>query len=127
MLNPGDGLAAVFSPRRVALVGASDRPTAIFAGNDEMASGVYGAAHELGMRIPDDLSIIGFDDAPIATRMWPAMTSVRLPVREMGRAAAEKLFADPKEAAKAPAAEFTPALIERQSTASPPGVPARRS
>jgi LacI family transcriptional regulator len=109
------------------LLGRPDRPTAIFAGNDEMASGVYGAAHELGMRIPDDLSIIGFDDAPIATRMWPAMTSVRLPVREMGRAAAEKLFADPKEAAKAPAAEFTPALIERQSTASPPGVPARRS
>jgi LacI family transcriptional regulator len=109
------------------LLGRPDRPTAIFAGNDEMASGVYGAAHELGMRIPDDLSIIGFDDAPIATRMWPAMTSVRLPVREMGRAAAEKLFVKPKDAAKAPAAEFTPDLIERQSTARPPGVAARRS
>ena len=55
------------------------------------------------------------------------MTSVRLPVREMGRAAAEKLFVKPKEAAKAPAAEFTPELIERQSTARPPGVAARRS
>jgi LacI family transcriptional regulator len=108
------------------LLGRPDRPTAIFAGNDEMASGVYGAAHELGMRIPDDLSIIGFDDAPIATRVWPAMTSVRLPVREMGRAAAEKLFAKTKEAAKAPAAEFTPDLIERQSTAHPPSEPARR-
>jgi len=109
------------------LLGRPDRPTAIFAGNDEMASGVYGAAHELGMRIPDDVSIIGFDDAPIATRMWPAMTSVRLPVREMGRAAAEKLFATPKEAAKASAAEFTPTLIERKSTAPPPSAPARRS
>ena len=109
------------------LLGRSDRPTAIFAGNDEMASGVYGAAHELGIRIPDDLSLIGFDDAPIATRMWPAMTSVRLPVREMGKAAAEKLFAQPKEATNAPAAEFTPALIERQSTAPPPGTPPRRS
>jgi LacI family transcriptional regulator, galactose operon repressor len=109
------------------LLGRSDRPTAIFAGNDEMASGVYGAAHELGIRIPDDLSLIGFDDAPIATRMWPAMTSVRLPVREMGKAAAEKLFAPTKEAANAPAAEFTPALIERQSTAPPPGAPPRRS
>ena len=104
-----------------------DRPTAIFAGNDEMASGVYGAAHELGMRIPEDLSIIGFDDAPIASRMWPTLTSVRLPVREMGRAAAEKLFVKPKEAAKAPAAEFTPTLIERQSTAPPPGATARGS
>jgi LacI family transcriptional regulator len=103
-----------------------DRPTAIFAGNDEMASGVYGAAHELGIRIPDDLSLIGFDDAPIATRMWPAMTSVRLPVREMGRAAAEKLFAKPKEPAKAPPSEFTPELIERQSTAPPLGAPPRR-
>ena len=109
------------------LLGRSDRPTAIFAGNDEMASGVYGAVHELGIRIPDDLSLIGFDDAPIATRMWPAMTSVRLPVREMGKAAAEKLFAQPKEATNAPAAEFTPALIERQSTAPPPSTPPRRS
>lgn len=109
------------------LLGRSDRPTAIFAGNDEMASGVYGAAHELGIRIPDDLSLIGFDDAPIATRMWPAMTSVRLPVREMGRAAAEKLFAQPKEATKTPAAEFTPVLIERQSTAPPPGTSPRRA
>jgi LacI family transcriptional regulator len=109
------------------LLARPDRPTAIFAGNDEMASGVYGAAHDLGLRIPDDISIIGFDDAPIATRMWPAMTSVRLPVREMGKAAAEKLFVKPKDAANAPAAEFTPTLIERQSTAPPPGAPPRRS
>ena len=109
------------------LLARSDRPTAIFAGNDEMATGVYGAAHELGLRIPEDLSIVGFDDAPIATRMWPAMTSVRLPVREMGRAAAEQLFAKPKDPTKTPtAAEFTPALIERQSTAPPPAAPTRR-
>jgi LacI family transcriptional regulator len=104
-----------------------DRPTAIFAGNDEMASGVYGAAHELGIRIPDDLSLIGFDDAPIATRMWPAMTSVRLPVREMGKAAAEKLFEKARKGATEPTSEFTPALIERQSTAPPPNPPSRRT
>jgi len=102
------------------LLARPDPPTAIFAGNDEMASGVYGAAHERGVHIPQDLSIIGFDDAPIATRMWPAMTSVRLPVRDMGRAAAEKLFAKPKEVTSAESGEFTPTLIERQSTA-PPG------
>jgi LacI family transcriptional regulator len=109
------------------LLARPDRPTAIFAGNDEMASGVYGAAHELGIRIPDEISIIGFDDAPIASRMWPAMTSVRLPVREMGRAAAERLFSKPKDNTKTPAGEFTPALIERQSTAPPSGAPSRRS
>ncbi len=85
-----------------------------------MATGVYSAAHELGIRIPEDLSVIGFDDAPIATRIWPAMTSVRLPVREMGRTAAEGLFAAPKAAAKGTVAEFTPTLIERDSTAPPP-------
>jgi LacI family transcriptional regulator len=92
-----------------------------------MASGVYGAAHELGFRIPKDVSIVGFDDAPIASRMWPAMTSVRLPVRDMGRVAAEKLFTKPKEAAKVSSGEFTPTLIERQSTAPPSsGQPRRR-
>jgi LacI family transcriptional regulator len=105
----------------------SDRPTAVFVGNDEMASGVYSAAHELGIRIPEELSVIGFDDAPIASRIWPAMTSVRLPVQEMGRMAAQKLFATPKEAAKTSAAEFTPALIERQSTAPPFGSRPARS
>ncbi|MGH8294474.1 MAG: LacI family DNA-binding transcriptional regulator [Steroidobacteraceae bacterium] len=108
------------------LLARTDRPTAIFAGNDEMASGVYSAAHELGIRIPEDLSVIGFDDAPIATRIWPAMTSVRLPVREMGRTAAEGLFALPKAASKAPVAEFTPSLIERDSTAPPPRTPTSR-
>jgi len=110
------------------LLARSDRPTAIFAGNDEMATGVYSAAHELGIRIPEDLSVIGFDDAPIATRIWPAMTSVRLPVREMGRTAAEGLFATSKTAAaKAPVAEYTPTLMERDSTAPPPRARASRS
>jgi LacI family transcriptional regulator len=105
------------------LLARAERPTAIFAGNDEMATGVYSAAHELGLRIPEDVSVIGFDDAPIATRIWPAMTSVRLPVREMGRTAAEGLFATAKAAAaRAPVAEFTPSLIERDSTAPPPRV-----
>ena len=71
--------------------------------------------------------MIGFDDAPIATRIWPAMTSVRLPVREMGRTAAEGLFAPPKGTSRAPVAEFTPSLIERDSTAPPPRARPQRS
>ncbi len=61
-----------------------DRPTAIFAGNDEMAVGVYFAARKAGLRIPEDLSVVGYDDTPIVSRIWPPMTSVRFPIRNVG-------------------------------------------
>ncbi len=69
-----------------------DRPTAIICANDEMAAGAYKAAYETGLRIPDDLSLIGFDDAPIADRLSPPLTTVRLPTREMARMAADLLI-----------------------------------
>ncbi|MEA1676414.1 LacI family DNA-binding transcriptional regulator [Nitrospirillum sp. BR 11163] len=68
------------------------RPTAIFASNDEMAAGVYKTAQRLGISIPRDLTIVGFDDSPIATRLWPSLTTVRLPAKDLGRLAAEKLI-----------------------------------
>lgn len=64
-----------------------DRPTAIFAANDEMAAAACTVAHKMGLRIPDDLSIVGFDDAPIASAIWPALTTVRQPYIEMARRA----------------------------------------
>jgi LacI family transcriptional regulator, galactose operon repressor len=73
------------------LLNRRDRPTAIFAGNDEMAVGVYVAARKAGLRIPEDLSIVGFDDTPISARIWPPLTTVRSPIREVGRAAADLL------------------------------------
>jgi LacI family transcriptional regulator len=99
------------------LLSMARRPSAIFTGNDEMATGVYGAAREMGLRIPEDLSLVGYDDAPIAARLWPPLTSVRVPIREMGRTAAEKLFAEREGRAKTRVAEFQPTLVERQSTA----------
>lgn len=69
-----------------------DRPTAIICCNDEMAAGVYHAAHELGLHIPKDLTVIGFDDAPIASKIVPPMTTVGLPTRNMARTAAETLI-----------------------------------
>ncbi len=69
-----------------------DRPTAIFACNDEMAIGAYKAAFELGLRIPEDLSLVGFDDSPIASRVYPPLTTVRLPIRDMGKCATETLM-----------------------------------
>ena len=73
------------------ILARTNRPTAIICCNDEMAAGAYKAAYERGIRIPDDLTVVGFDDAPIATRMNPALTTVRLPTRDMARTAAEML------------------------------------
>ena len=69
------------------------RPTAIFAGNDETAAGVYRTAYLRGLKIPDDLTVIGFDDSPLASRLCPSLTTMRQPIRDMGRLAAEKLIA----------------------------------
>jgi len=68
------------------------RPTAIFASNDDMAAAVVAVAHESGIDIPEDLSVVGFDDAPIAQVVWPPLTTVRQPIREMARAAADMLI-----------------------------------
>ncbi len=60
-------------------------PTAIFAANDEMAAAACSAAHKIGLKIPDDIAIIGFDDAPISSAVWPALTTVRQPYLDMAR------------------------------------------
>jgi LacI family transcriptional regulator, galactose operon repressor len=100
------------------------RPTAIFAGNDEMAAGVYKVAHHMGLEIPRDLSVVGYDDSPTAARLWPVLTSVRLPIHDLGRMAAEKLFhrAAKKQASGAELTEILPTLIIRESTAPPAGM-----
>lgn len=97
-----------------------EKPTAIFAGNDEMAVGVYQAARLAGLDVPKDISIVGFDDTPMAARIWPPMTTVRLPIREMGKAAA-KLLIQGKAAAGAEPVSFYPEIVVRQSTAAPKG------
>jgi LacI family transcriptional regulator len=73
------------------LLARSPRPTAIFASNDEMAAGVYRAADQMGLGIPRDLSVVGFDDGPMAARLLPPLTTVRLPIRDIGRLASIKL------------------------------------
>lgn len=103
------------------LLYARRRPTAIFAGNDEMATGAYVAVRKAGLRIPEDISIVGFDDTPIAGRLWPALTTVRLPIREMGRAAATLLLDQAAGKEPAEAISFAPEIVVRDSTARPPG------
>ena len=74
-----------------ALLGQKKPPTAIFASNDDMAAGVLAAAATLGLRVPDDLSVAGFDDSPIARTVWPNLTTIRQPVAEIGANAVRML------------------------------------
>lgn len=92
-------------------------PTAIFTLNDDMAIGVMQAARDRGLELPRDLSIVGFDDLPMAARVWPNLTSVRLPIRDMGRMAAEKLLAPMRgiDPAQLKQPTIRPALIVRKS------------
>jgi LacI family transcriptional regulator, galactose operon repressor len=75
------------------LLDLADRPTAVFAANDQMAYGVLAAAKERGLRLPEELSVIGFDDTVLSAHVRPALTTVRQPFDEMGRRAAELLLA----------------------------------
>lgn len=67
-----------------ALLDLAEPPTAIFAGNDEIALGVIETARTGGRRIPDDLSVMGFDDTLLARMASPPLTTMRQPLREMG-------------------------------------------
>jgi len=75
------------------LLALSTRPTAVFASNDDMALGVMAAAQRLGLVVPDELNVAGFDDSPAARLIWPELTTVRQPTFEMARAAVEMLIA----------------------------------
>ncbi len=96
------------------------RPTAIFSCNDEMAAGVIHAARQRGLDVPRDLSIIGFDDTPIAAHVWPPLTTVRWPMTSMARSAALKLIADIEgDESVAEPSLFLSTLIRRASVMPP--------
>jgi LacI family transcriptional regulator len=68
------------------------KPTAIFASNDDMAAATLAVAHRRGLDVPDNLSVAGFDDTPLATTVWPALTTVRQPIADMAREAVRLLI-----------------------------------
>ena len=103
-----------------ALLRRPDRPTAIFAGNDLQALGVYQAARELRLHIPEDLSVVGFDDLPVAQWVGPPLTTVRQPLVDMAVAASEMVLAMARgETPAQPRVELATDLIIRESTAPP--------
>jgi LacI family transcriptional regulator len=77
------------------LLGRKVRPSAIFAGNDDMAAGALAVAHEMDIAVPATLSIAGFDDTDLARALWPPLTTIHQPVRELAYAAVG-LMLDPK-------------------------------
>jgi len=103
------------------LLAAADRPTALFCFNDQMAMGAYQAAGHLGLKVPDDVSIVGVDNLElIADGLWPGLSTMALPHYEMGRWAVLKLL-DELENPDAPRVHEKVAcpLVERESVAPP--------
>jgi DNA-binding LacI/PurR family transcriptional regulator len=107
------------------LLAQDDPPTALICFSDVMANGVVRAAESLGLRVPEDLSVVGFDDSPLASRMRPTLTTVRQPTADKGHTAAAALTAlierAKSETGKSRARHFLlpTELIVRDSTAPP--------
>jgi DNA-binding LacI/PurR family transcriptional regulator len=102
------------------LLDRADRPTAVLCFSDTMAYEVTQAAADLGLRVPEDLSVAGFDDHPLASQIRPALTTVRQDVTEKGRIAAALLTAALSGDAPEPEHVMLPTeLVIRQSTAAP--------
>lgn len=114
-LTHEDGRAAALG-----LLRRPDPPTAIFACNDLQALGVYQAAREVGLRIPTDLSVVGFDDLPMAALVDPALTTVHQPLLEMASTATELALALGRgERTSQVRLELATTLTVRESTAPP--------
>ena len=96
-------------------------PTAIFAANDDMAAGAISAICERGLSVPKDVSVCGFDDTPIARHIYPALTTVRQPTREMGRLAGLELLKAIRDRDAGGMVTVPYALQVRRSTGPAPG------
>jgi len=102
------------------LLDLHDPPTAIFASNDVMAMGVMDAVRNQGLRIPDDISIVGFDNIPQSAMVYPPLTTVQQPLEQMGRVATQMLLGILKKTEKETSRiELPTELIIRSSTSSP--------
>ncbi|MCW1098017.1 MULTISPECIES: LacI family DNA-binding transcriptional regulator [Streptomyces] len=110
-----------------ALLDLDEPPTAVFAGNDEIAVGVVEAARARGLRVPEDLSVVGFDDTSLARTASPPLTTVRQPLREMGGAALRTaLRLANGERVDSHHIELATELVVRASTAPPRAAPPER-
>ena len=102
--------------RAAGLLLAGPRPDAIFAGNDMMAIGCLQALREAGLRVPDDIALAGFDDIPISRFLDPPLTTVGVPIAELGRQAVESCVEILATGAPGASRTFTPELVIRASS-----------
>lgn len=107
------------------LLAHADRPTAIFASNDDMAAGAVASAHRAGLEVPDHLTVVGFDDTAMASSVWPELTTVRQPISDMAVLSVRILLDHIRSARTGKPVVMVReirdfALIERQSSAAPP-------
>src|SRR5579883_435289 len=107
----------------IAQMEPAQRPTAIFAANDEMAFGVMLELQQQGLRVPQDISVCGFGDIPMARLIVPALTTVHDPLRQLGRRGAERLLATLRQEEAAASEHLPITIVKRASTLplSPPG------
>lgn len=121
LIRYGDWFAERAHQEMGHLLALSTPPTAVFVGNDEQCLGVYRALHDRGMPVPEAMSVIGFDDMPYVRLLTPALTTVRQPLREMGRVATKMLLrliaGEPVDSIRV---ELATPLVERASCAPPP-------
>ncbi len=100
-----------------ALLQSKQPPTAIFAANDDMAAGVIMVAHQMGIEIPGQLSVAGFDDTPVAHQIWPSLTTIRQPIRQMAKKATDLLLKQLRgKDIQLPASLLSSCIIVRAST-----------
>jgi LacI family transcriptional regulator len=111
------------------LLDLDEPPTAIFAGNDDMAAAAVAIAHGRGLDVPGDVTICGFDDTPLATTIWPELTTIHQPISDMARTAVDLLVQDLRqrgEVEEVPHVLLDTKLVRRQSDAAPRRRPRKR-
>ncbi|MES2444835.1 MAG: LacI family DNA-binding transcriptional regulator [Pseudomonadota bacterium] len=114
------------------LLDRADPPTAIFACNDDMAAAAVGVAHRRGLHVPQDLSIVGFDDTQLATTVWPELTTIRQPTAAMAESALNLLLARlrsnrPMDITRFDEKVLDYELVVRESSGPPPVRPAAKA
>lgn len=111
----------------ISLLSQPNPPTAIFALADILAAGAYRAARELGVQVPGDISIAGYDDKDYSALLYPAMTTVRTPYQKLGAHTLERLIARIEKRVSQPSAPLLPELIQRASVAQVSSQPENKS
>lgn len=106
------------------IINCAARPTALICANDDMAAGALLAIHRAGLSIPRDISVTGFDDTPLSAIVWPPLTTVHQPIKQIGHDAAELLIAligqDPQSVETPRQVTASHHLVARESTGAPP-------